>query len=46
MPGPPLTETSAISILLSNNVTVGIGVKDAWSARSTRFDAAWVRYSS
>ncbi|KAI5118175.1 hypothetical protein M0805_008416 [Coniferiporia weirii] len=41
LPGPPLTKDSAISLLLAHNVTVGIGIKDGWSARNTRFDAAW-----
>ncbi|THH01236.1 hypothetical protein EW145_g6949 [Phellinidium pouzarii] len=41
LPGPPLTRDSAISLLLAHNVTVGIGIEEAWSARNTRFDAAW-----
>ncbi|KAL5507656.1 hypothetical protein ACEPAH_7112 [Sanghuangporus vaninii] len=41
LPGPPLSEHSAISLLLSHNVTVGIGIEESWSARNTRFDAAW-----
>ncbi|KAL5523424.1 hypothetical protein ACEPAG_7597 [Sanghuangporus baumii] len=41
LPGPPLSEHSAISLLLSQNVTVGIGIEESWSARNTRFDAAW-----
>ncbi|KLO16031.1 composite domain of metallo-dependent hydrolase [Schizopora paradoxa] len=41
LPGPPLTQDSAISLLLSHNVTVAIGVEEPWSARNTRFDAAW-----
>ncbi|KAG5220249.1 carbohydrate esterase family protein [Salix suchowensis] len=41
MPGPPLTKESAISKLLSYNVTVGIGIEELWSARNTRFDLAW-----
>lgn len=42
LPGPPLTRDSAISLLLSHNVTVGIGIEEPWSARNTRFDVAWV----
>lgn len=42
LPGPPLTKDSAISLLLSHNVTVGIGIEEPWSARNTRFDVAWV----
>jgi len=41
LPGPPLTQDSAISLLLRYNVTVGIGIEEPWSARNTRFDAAW-----
>jgi len=43
LPGPPLSKDSAISVLLSYNVTVGIGIEEQWSARNTRFDVAWVR---
>ena len=43
LPGPPLTEESVIATLIANNVTVGIGVVEKWTARNTRFDAAWVR---
>ncbi|EGN99897.1 hypothetical protein SERLA73DRAFT_72673 [Serpula lacrymans var. lacrymans S7.3] len=41
LPGPPITKDSAISLLLAHHVTVGIGIKEQWSARNTRFDAAW-----
>ncbi|KAE9387106.1 hypothetical protein BT96DRAFT_1025981 [Gymnopus androsaceus JB14] len=41
LPGPPLTQNSAISTLLANNVTVGVGVDGAWAARNTRFDVSW-----
>jgi hypothetical protein len=40
--GPPLTLQSAVAKLLSQNVTVGVGVESVWSARSTRLDLAWV----
>ena len=43
MPGHPLSEESSVQILLRHNVTVGIGIEEAWSARNTRFDIAWVR---
>lgn len=45
LPGPPLTQNSAISTLLANNVTVGVGVDGAWAARNTRFDVSWVSVS-
>ncbi|KAJ4479027.1 hypothetical protein J3R30DRAFT_3403875 [Lentinula aciculospora] len=43
LPGPPLTQHNAISILMANNVTVGVGVEadGAWAARHTRFDVSW-----
>lgn len=42
LPGPPLTNESAITTLLAHGVTVGIGTAEQWSARNTRFDIAWV----
>lgn len=42
LPGPPLTQDSAITTLLAHGVNVGIGVLEQWSARNTRLDAAWV----
>lgn len=42
LPGPPLTNDTALVKLLENGVIVGIGVKDAWEARNTRFDIQWV----
>ncbi|KAJ3852408.1 carbohydrate esterase family 9 protein [Lentinula lateritia] len=43
LPGPPLTQHNAISTLLANNVTVGVGVESdgAWAVRHTRFDVSW-----
>ena len=41
-PGPPITKESAITKLMSHNVTVGIGCEEIWSARNLPFDAAWV----
>ncbi|KAK0203390.1 hypothetical protein DFS33DRAFT_1383654 [Desarmillaria ectypa] len=47
LPGPPLSEDSVLDVLLSHNVTVGIGLDilglgpQKSSARNTRFDAAW-----
>lgn len=43
LPGPPTTAQGAIALLLSHNITVAIGIPQAWEARNTRFDAAWVR---
>ncbi|KAI0074160.1 carbohydrate esterase family 9 protein [Panus rudis PR-1116 ss-1] len=41
LPGPPLTQESSLLTLLKHNVTVGIGIEEAWSARNTRFDLGW-----
>ncbi|KAL6305041.1 carbohydrate esterase family 9 protein [Sparassis latifolia] len=41
LPGRPLSAQSSIALLLSHNVTVGIGIEEAWSARNTRFDIGW-----
>ncbi|KAF8633299.1 hypothetical protein AX17_004474 [Amanita inopinata Kibby_2008] len=41
LPGPPLLKKNALSVLLENNVTVGFGVEEKWSARNLRFDLAW-----
>lgn len=41
LPGPPLTQSSAIATLVAHNVTVGIQVGNPAGARNTRFDMAW-----
>ncbi|KAI5115486.1 hypothetical protein M0805_007780 [Coniferiporia weirii] len=49
LPGPPLSEESALIHLLKHNVTVGFGVLGGdlpplitqWAARNTRFDVSW-----
>ncbi|KAI8973081.1 carbohydrate esterase family 9 protein [Trametes punicea] len=46
LPGPPLSERSAIVELLAHNVTVGVGVTAAWEVRNTRFDVAWAALES
>jgi hypothetical protein len=43
LPGPPLSKETEILLFLAHNVTVGIGIEEAWSARNTRFDVGWVR---
>lgn len=43
LPGPPLSKETEIALFLAHNVTVGIGIEEAWSARNTRFDVGWVR---
>ncbi|KAI9060397.1 carbohydrate esterase family 9 protein [Trametes sanguinea] len=46
LPGPPLSQRSALVELLAHNVTVGVGVTEAWEARNTRFDIAWAALES
>ncbi|KAJ7731100.1 carbohydrate esterase family 9 protein [Mycena maculata] len=46
LPGPPLTQSSAIAALVAHNVTVGIQVAEVSSVRNTRFDAAWAGLES
>jgi hypothetical protein len=41
LPGPPLSEDSAATLLLRNNVTVGIAVEEQWASRNIRFDIGW-----
>ncbi|KAA1466778.1 hypothetical protein DENSPDRAFT_766715 [Dentipellis sp. KUC8613] len=41
LPGPPLTNDTAIVRLLEHNVLVGLGVTEATYATHTRFDIAW-----
>jgi len=41
LPGPPLSKETEITLFLQHNVTVGIGIEEAWSARNTRFDVGW-----
>jgi len=41
LPGPPLSKETEIALFLAHNVTVGIGIEEAWSARNTRFDVGW-----
>ncbi|KAI9463526.1 carbohydrate esterase family 9 protein [Lactarius psammicola] len=42
LPGPPLSEDSAILRLLTHGVTVGVGVDEPSSAAATRFDLGWI----
>jgi hypothetical protein len=45
LPGPPVSNDTALVTLLENNVLVGIGTADAALAAQTRFDLAWVSSS-
>lgn len=42
LPGPPISNDTAVLKLVEAGVNVGIGVQDAWAARNTRFDVALV----
>jgi hypothetical protein len=44
LPGPPLTNDTALIKLLEHGVIVGFGVQNAWEARNTRFDVQWVSF--
>ncbi|CAE7231904.1 unnamed protein product [Rhizoctonia solani] len=46
LPGPPLSRDSLIAKLLKANVTVGVGVVEAWEARNARFDIGWAALES
>ncbi|KAF8217751.1 composite domain of metallo-dependent hydrolase [Mycena galopus ATCC 62051] len=47
LPGPPLSQSSAIAGLVKHNVTVGMMVQDPPSeAENTRFDMAWAQIES
>ncbi|PPQ65953.1 hypothetical protein CVT26_010715 [Gymnopilus dilepis] len=46
LPGPPLTNDTALVTLLDHGVTVGLGVPNAWEARNTRFDVQWAALES
>lgn len=40
--GPPITNETAVSVLLKHGVTVALGVEEGWQPVNTRFDAGWV----
>ncbi|KAJ7116412.1 carbohydrate esterase family 9 protein [Mycena epipterygia] len=46
LPGPPLTEHTAVSALMAQNVTVGLGVLEICDARNTRFDIVWASWAA
>ncbi|KAF7334287.1 Carbohydrate esterase family 9 protein [Mycena sanguinolenta] len=47
LPGPPLAQSSAITVLVQYNVTVGIMVGDPpCEAQNTRFDMTWAELES
>ena len=45
VPGPPLSNETAITELMKHGVNVALQVFDEPTARNTRFDAAWVGLS-
>ncbi|KXN89583.1 hypothetical protein AN958_05450 [Leucoagaricus sp. SymC.cos] len=46
LPGPPLTNDTALIQLLENGVIVGLGVREAWEARNTMIDLQWAALES
>ncbi len=44
LPGPPISNDTALVTLLENNVLVGIGTADAALVAQTRLDLAWVSF--
>ncbi|KDR83960.1 hypothetical protein GALMADRAFT_236481 [Galerina marginata CBS 339.88] len=46
LPGPPLSNDTALVTLLDHGVVVGLGVRNPWEARNTRFDVQWAALES
>ncbi|KAH7098231.1 composite domain of metallo-dependent hydrolase [Auriculariales sp. MPI-PUGE-AT-0066] len=46
MPGHPLSEESAIEVLVKAGVTVAVGESDKALVRSARFELAWIYFES
>ncbi|KDQ64250.1 hypothetical protein JAAARDRAFT_64138 [Jaapia argillacea MUCL 33604] len=46
LPGPPLSNDTALVTLLEHKVTVALGVRDAWQVQNTRFDLGWAALES
>ncbi|KAI0722347.1 composite domain of metallo-dependent hydrolase [Cerioporus squamosus] len=46
LPGPPLTNDTALTTLIKHGVTVGLGAWDASHVKSTGFDLAWIMWDS
>ncbi|TFK22333.1 hypothetical protein FA15DRAFT_706442 [Coprinopsis marcescibilis] len=46
LPGPPITNDTALVKLLEEQVVVGLGVRGAWEARHARFDIQWAALES
>lgn len=46
LPGPPLTNRTALVTLLDEGVVVGIGTRTASEARLARFDVQWAKLES
>jgi hypothetical protein len=42
LPGPPLTQSTAVATLVAHNVTVGLQVANPSDVRITRFNMDWV----
>ncbi|TFK55529.1 composite domain of metallo-dependent hydrolase [Heliocybe sulcata] len=46
LPGPPLTNDTALVELVESGVTVAIGAQDGWQAGNTRWDLTWAALES
>jgi hypothetical protein len=46
LPGPPLSNDTALVTLMEHGVIVGLGIRSAWEARNTRFDVQWAALES
>ncbi|KAK4704844.1 hypothetical protein P7C70_g1364, partial [Phenoliferia sp. Uapishka_3] len=46
VPGPPMTQRSAVNILHNAGVLVGLGVPEEWMARLLLWEAAWASRDS
>ncbi|KAJ2931645.1 hypothetical protein H1R20_g5362, partial [Candolleomyces eurysporus] len=46
LPGPPLTNDTALVALLNEGVIVGLGIRGSWEARHARYDANWASLES
>ncbi|KAF9534703.1 carbohydrate esterase family 9 protein [Crepidotus variabilis] len=46
LPGPPLSNDTTLVKLLDKGVIVGMGIRHAWQAQTTRFDVQWASFES
>ncbi|KAF9006581.1 carbohydrate esterase family 9 protein [Cyathus striatus] len=46
LPGPPLTNDTALVTLMQHGVVVGLGIHEAWQASNVRFELEWAKLES